>query len=951
MERRRPRGASGLLKRGNSLPRVIEEAVLLERDPELARLGELMADAKSGHGRIALVAGAAGIGKTSLLAGAAARAQEDGLRVLSGRGRQLEQELAWGVARQLFGPVIARLSREGVALGGAAELAAPALGVGGASPSRAADASGTLHGLYWLISDLAAAGPLLLTVDDAHWADAQSQRHLAHLAARVADLPVALVITLRRGLETPMLASIAAEPPAAVIELHELTAAASTMLIDATMDGVAESSFCEACHASTGGNPFFLRELLDRVRADGLIPTAANAVAVSDITPQTVTHSVLLRVSALPPHARRLATAVAVLGGGVGIAPAGRLAELAPGEAAAAADALARADILQTRSPLEFVHPIVRAAVYEDLTQFERGQAHVRAAQVLVDLGADPERVAAQLLRTEPGGDRWVVEQLRRAADSAFARAAPDAATVFLGRGAEEFPGEPDSSLLLARGHAAAMAQLPDAVEHLRAAFTAARDATERSAVALELAPLLSLAGRFAEAIELCDGALAGISADDREQRLLLTAALIGAASLDDSLIGVAREWAAQLDDEIPGDTPAERLALVSQIAIGNISGVSVRRMGELATRALGDGALLRDVTSDNPFYTWTTTSIMFADLFDAARTAMEAALADATARGSTLGFALSNAYRACLNYRTGRLADAVADARLSLGSGALDVVPVTMSHVTAFLVETLIELDQLDEAEQRLGAYAGTEVEAFRTGMLRSSAGRVALARGEPAAAAELLLSAGELIANTAPAVWPWRASAALALHALERTDEATELVEREIEICERVESRWALAIALDAHGRIVGGEQGISSLSRAVESARECGATLEQARALFGLGAAQRRAGHRRLATDTLLAAYDLADLCGAVRIRDAARAELRVAGARPRRERLERHTSLTPSELRVAEMAAGGASNKDVAQALFVSLRTVETHLTHVYQKLGISSRGELARALEQ
>ena len=154
---------------------------------------------------------------------------------------------------------------------------------------------------------------------------------------------------------------------------------------------------------------------------------------------------------------------------------------------------------------------------------------------------------------------------------------------------------------------------------------------------------------------------------------------------------------------------------------------------------------------------------------------------------------------------------------------------------------------------------------------------------------------------------------------------------------------------MALRTRGMLAGGQQGLDDLREAVGLLESCGAGLEHARALIELGAALRRSNQRTAAREPLRRGLDLAYRCGAGRLAQRATEELRATGARPRRASLTGLEALTPSERRVAELAASGMSNPEIAQAVFVTLNTVEGHLRHVYQKLSVSSRKQLPAAL--
>jgi DNA-binding CsgD family transcriptional regulator len=195
-----------------------------------------------------------------------------------------------------------------------------------------------------------------------------------------------------------------------------------------------------------------------------------------------------------------------------------------------------------------------------------------------------------------------------------------------------------------------------------------------------------------------------------------------------------------------------------------------------------------------------------------------------------------------------------------------------------------------------------------------------------------------------------PWRSDAALSLIALGDCREASRLCAEEIELARQWGAARGLGIALRAAGAAEGAGRGIELLTEAVSVLRPSPARLELARALIDLGAAHRRAGSRAVARELLREGLDLAHALGGLALADRARRELVVAGGRPRRDAIRGRDALTPSELRVAQLAAGGQTNRQIAQSLFVTQRTVENHLTSTYGKLGISSRPELPAALD-
>ncbi|HEV2999413.1 MAG TPA: ATP-binding protein, partial [Solirubrobacteraceae bacterium] len=295
------------------------EAPLLEREAELSAVGAAIEAAAAGAGGVVVVEGPAGIGKTRLLRAARERAAASGMAVLAARASELERDFPFGVVRQLLEPAVRGGADD--LLAGAARPAAAVLGVAEAAERDVlADPSyATLHGLYWLVSNLAEAGPLLLAVDDAHWADAASLRWLRFLLPRLDDLPVLLAVAARPAdpaADAEALAALAADPGARLLRPRALSREPVAQLARAAIGPDAGEAFCAACLEVTGGNPFLLRELLAALAAEGARGAPEDAAHVREIAPASIARAVLVRLARLPPAARRLAEAVAVLGDG-----------------------------------------------------------------------------------------------------------------------------------------------------------------------------------------------------------------------------------------------------------------------------------------------------------------------------------------------------------------------------------------------------------------------------------------------------------------------------------------------------------------------------------------------------------------------------------------------------------------------------------------------------------
>jgi AAA ATPase domain len=399
---------------------------MLERDAELVYLGGRLHDVREGRGGIVAVEGPAGIGKSMLLEAAGRMARERGLGVLRARGSEIEEGMAFGVARQLLEPALfsMRPVERRRLLAGPAAMGGRALGLGaGETPG---DEFAALHGLYWLCANLAVRSPLLITVDDLQWADSPSLSWLAYLGRRAADLFVLVLVSVREGhprATAPAVAEISGDPAAGRLRLSPLSGDGVAALVREEFGQRASTEFCLACRQLAGGNPLYTRLLVTAAAAEGMTGTLTDAAALRPLAPAAVGASVLPRLARMDPDMIALARALAVLGAGTEVAAAAELSGLAAADAELVADALAATHIFAPVRPLEFFHPLIGEAVYEDLAPGARRLAHRHAAQIADRHGA-LDRVGAHLLGTGPAGDPWVAERLAGAARDAADRGA-----------------------------------------------------------------------------------------------------------------------------------------------------------------------------------------------------------------------------------------------------------------------------------------------------------------------------------------------------------------------------------------------------------------------------------------------------------------------------------------------------------------------------------------------
>ena len=942
------------MRRARTEPRLLErEGVLGELDAALSRVC-------SGSGGVVLIQGPAGIGKTRLLDESRRRARVLGFDVLAARGGPLERGYGFGIVRQLLETRLARASPDNrrELLAGAAALAEPVFSVPRSARAHGADTQSVLHGLYWLVANLAERSALLLAIDDLQWADEPSLRFLLYLARRLGGMPVGLVLAVRSGevsTQPELLRALRLEAQLpVVIEPRALSPQASRTMAAEGLGRAVPEDLGRACHAATRGNPFLLTELVHELRD---APEDTDPAGVEYMASERVAATILLRIGRVGPSAAALVRATAVLGESAEPETAAALAEVPHVAALELAEALAHAEILERGPPsrqLRFAHPLVRAAVYEDMPRSERARLHSGAAALLARRG-DTDAAATHLLLSDPTGEEATVELLRNAARAAMARGAPETAAEFLRRAEREPPLDSiRPALLLELGAAAFRAGHADGVELLQNAFRSAAGQPDRALAGLELAFALGVSrSQSAEAIAILEDAREGLRDEELstllDARLLMFAISVPAAR---TRLAAHLRHARTVLDGPPSHAP---LVLLSPLAADLlIAGGTAADVARIAERALAGGELMRrDIATESDFALAALTSLIHAGDLRAAKHHVDDGIAHARARGSPFAMARIAAYRAWVYWRLGELATAESDAQTALSVEAAWGIPHVIS--TTVLAEILIERGDHHEAHRRLGDIDVDPaiLEVLPNQIVRETRARLLIAEGQPRDALARLRDyerwQEQSGLGSGMGAVAWRSLAALAHMQLGEVEQARELAARELQLVREFAAAPQLGAALRASGIVEGTTRGVALLEEAVSVLESSGARLDRARTLVDLGALQSQCGRRTRATEALRAGMELAHRCTATRLVESAATHLRQAGARPRRIALSGRASLTPGERRVAHLAAEGMTNKEIAQALFVTLRTVEMHLSNAYRKLDIASRDELPAAL--
>ncbi|MFT4287549.1 helix-turn-helix transcriptional regulator [Nocardioides sp.] len=942
---------------------------LLERDAQLALATTLLTRAAGGQGGAVCLLGSAGVGKTAVLRRLAAAAPGAGLAVLRATAGQLESQAPFGVVRQLLDRALVALPPDELArvAQGPARLAADF--VQGVTTAREdgltvlIEQSRMLNSLFWLIDGLARlprASGLLLTVDDAQWADEASLLFLAHLLGRIEDLPVLVVVAareVRSDRRSPALAAIVAHAQSHTSALPPLSEPGVHAYLRAAYDdglGVEVGhGFAGACAQITGGNPFLLTELTRLLIQQGVPPDDASVERVRQVTPPSVVDAVVQRLTALDEEERALARAVATLQETT-VRHAAALADLDLTRASTAADRLRDAALLSDGPGLGFRHALLEAAVIEATGASAQAQLHRAAARLLAEEPDALHRAAAHLLAAEGVGDEWSVDLLSRAARDAIESGAPQAAVTLLERAVAEPPtADRLGDLLLRLGRAQLATSDPACVPTLLRAKEALTDVVALVECAQSLAFAFSFAGFNDQAVAELRGAYDLLGPEHGDLRLVVEAGLIQASLLVPGEVSAARERLAALP-ELTGATPGERLLLIQLASNANAVGAPASQVRDYALRALVGGPH-REQWLGTPQWTWVRVALASSGEYEMARELASQGLEQAASEVFLPGFLLASFVHGTASWWMGDLATSEADFRVMMERAhAVPAGRMMLSLATALLAQVLVEQGSVEEA-LRIIERTGDVDEKLLPGSIHllRARGLVFHYAGEHTRAlaeADQCRRQLQAIDSDSPGWSTWRSIAVLAHWALGDVAQARKLAAEELELAQRCAVPRVLGVAYRLAGQVAEGD-GLASLEQAVTILAASQARLEEGRARIVYGAALRRAGRRVDAREMLLAGRALAASAGARPLVAEAESELAAAGVRTRSLDVTGAAALTASESRVCELAVRGLRNREIAQRLFITPKTVEVHLSRAYRKLGIAGRDELTAALAE
>ncbi|HEY8581689.1 MAG TPA: hypothetical protein VIL49_02040, partial [Capillimicrobium sp.] len=559
-----------------------------------------------------------------------------------------------------------------------------------------------------------------------------------------------------------------------------LSAPAAAALVRRHLPQAADG-FADACHEATGGNPFLLGELLREIVADGREGTSAEAADVLQFGAERVGRAIRRRLRLQPRAALGLARAVAVLGGQASLDEAAALAGLDEAEAASAADALAAVDLLGAGHALDFVHPVVRAAVYEQIAPRERQALHRAAAALLHEHGAESERVATHLLRL-PAVDPDHVPILRAAAQEALGRGDTEMAAAHLRRALEgEAVPERRADILHALGRAEAAGQHGDFRARFTEALRAAGDLEHRARIALDYGSALTSSGNLDESVAVFRNALECLDDHDSPLALRLDAEMSTLAFIDFAWRDLAQERAARRLAQLEAGEDLDPVTAATVVWPLATSRGPVGAALDVIDRI---AAVTRLDENDSVLQATIGNNLMHCGEMGRAGRFYDEGIADARRKGARSMLVWQSVMRSIASLHLGEVRRAETEARLAQQFGG-GLGEAGLVWTIPALANVLMARGALAEAEELVAAHPlARSSQTFGHAVILTAYADLHLALGRPSVALQDATDAGRLLLPTMtnPICCPWRATATLALLALERRDEAVAMAEQEL-------------------------------------------------------------------------------------------------------------------------------------------------------------------------
>ena len=927
------------------------------RAAEIAVLGDAVDRVVSGRPAVVLIEGEAGIGKTRLLAGVLEDARGRGMQVAAGRAEELERTRPFGLVAAAFGCVRSSPDPRRAAI--AALLATHGGGERGpitvtSDPGlrfRAVDAFADLA------EELALAGPLVIGVDDLQWADPSSLLTVAALSRRLAYLPVALIGCLRPSPRIPeldRLAGLLLDAGGRILAVRGLTERAVAELVADVVAAVPGPGLLAGI-SGAAGNPLFVTELLGALAQEGAIKAAGGRAEVAEVTlPPTLRLTILRRLSFLPEDTLQALRAASILGSSFTVTELSvTMARPALELSVVLAEGITGRVLEEHGAVIRFRHDLIRDALYEDLPLSVRRGLHREAGRRLAQTGAPALQVAEQLARGAGQGDAEAIGWLTRAAREAAARS-PDVAADLLERAAGLMaPADPGRDRLLAERASSLMVsgRNADALAACRSLLDRDLDPQVDGPVRICLGRALLAQGQVRDALQELEQAGSSPALPGAERAAARAWAGFARMSLGDL------DGAAASAEQARSAAAAAADHLTVSVAMTTLARVSESR-GHLrdALQITDEAMHLADESPGRlghryPIRATRGHILIELDRPEEARSALGAGMRISEEIGVRWPLLLYQGFLALERFITGEWDDAIAELEASFELA--DEIQTVVARAHGILSLISLHRNDLSRAEEAAGAAARdlarwgpgylTTWAAWPRALIQEAGGEIGQALATMTGAWDTCARLG--LALDYPAVGADLVRLALASGDIGRARDASAAV---TEVAARNEVPWMTGAALRCRGLI---EDDAEVLQAAAVACAGGSRPLGLALACEDAGAAFARQGRLDRARPLLDQALGIYEQLGAARDLARAEATLREAGIRRGRRGTRGRpqtgwASLTPAEHAVAGLVAEGLTNPQIGERLYISHRTVQTHLAHMFAKLDIATRAQLA-----
>ncbi|MFC8089454.1 ATP-binding protein [Streptomyces sp. NPDC057301] len=954
---------------------ITEQRTLIERRRELQALDaafkELRRTTDGGpqarHRGLLAFSGPAGLGKTALLTQARERAMASGFTVLSGRGGEKEQGSAFRVVRQLVQPTLARMDGAELRsfLGSWYDVMAAVLGLEARGPAPAPDPTGVREGLDWVMTCLTIKkAPVVLLLDDLHWADVESLSWLDSFASRVDDLPLLIVVAYRPDelpSEAGELRTLVGHHADRPHDLACLTADGVAQIIRSQVGERAEDVFCKECWSATGGSPFETVELAIGLAERKLSGSEHDLPAMRELAAAIKGPGLIERLEGLDTATVRFAHSAAVLGSPFSPQLAASIAVLGDETAAEATQKLRAARILidghGPEGELEFVHPLITTTIYRSIRSGFRAGLHNAAAEAVLNAGYGPTAAARHLLEVPCEGNPETVECLRKAAREYLGAGATEAARRMLTRALKEPPIPEDRAAVLHELACATFLIEPTAtVRHLRQALAEPDvDPDLRASIVYRLTTALAHTDRMDEAATVAAEEARKAKNPRVKLRMQADQFVWSTMRADDPDSPARSRRLARLAEQLPGRSLEERYILGLRAWDAVLRGDPRRTALTYAEKSLRGGMSWTDENRGFEVPLSVALVFMYGDQPRRAEELFQQGIAECVGKGwhgSHLAFGQTIA--AYVRYHRGCLAEAEDLVREGLRiADKVDGVVAAQWYGVSVLIQTLLARGRISEARALADDHHFGEMapNAVIYPDPRTVYAELLLAEGRHAEAAALLSAVGDWLDGRAwrnPAWCPWQLRLATAL-ASTAPDEAIHHAQDAVKRARDFGAASTIGQALHTLAEVTAGPAALDLYAEAIDHLEQSPAAYELARAQVGHGAALSRNGQLQEAADRLYQGLEGAVHCRADGLAARAREELSTAGLRPLPLRYVQADTLTAREHRTAELAAEGRPVTVIATEMHLTEQGVRQLLSSVYRKIGTDAAG-LARALE-